>query len=466
MTTRIRLQPGADLDGFRAAVRRLVAAQVPPEAVIWDGGEGDLFGDTAPIDAAPVGLPRELAGLIEAVVCHRDPERYALLYTLVWRVTHGERALLEVASDPLVHRLMLMRKSIRRDIHKMHAFVRFREVRDPDGKERYIAWFEPDNFILEAAAPFFVGRFRSLLWSILTPLGSLHWDGDDLIAGPPATKADAPEGDAFEAAWQSYYESIFNPARVNPKVMRGHMPKKYWRNLPETQAIPALVQEAPARMREMIEREAAMPTKRDPEKAVAAMADQEPKSLAALNKLISAAEPLVAGADHAVLGEGPIGAEIAFVGEQPGDQEDRAGKPFVGPAGQLLDRAMEEAGIDRKQVYVTNAVKHFKFEQRGKKRIHQKPTMGDVKRYRWWLMKELDFVAPKLVVALGGTAAAALAGKAVAVTKARGQADFDGRPGFITVHPSYLLRIPDEDAKAEAYKDFVRDLKRIHQIAA
>jgi DNA polymerase len=209
-----------------------------------------------------------------------------------------------------------------------------------------------------------------------------------------------------------------------------------------------------------------MPSKRDPEKAVAAMSDQEPKSLKALNKLISAAEPLVPGADHAVLGEGPEGAEIAFVGEQPGDQEDRAGKPFVGPAGRLLDQAMEEVGIDRRHVYVTSAVKHFKFEQRGKKRIHQKPTMGEVKRYRWWLMKELDLVHPKLVVALGGTAAAALTGKAVSVTKARGKASFENRPGYITVHPSYLLRIPDEVDKKAAYKDFVADLRKIRDLAA
>ena len=193
---------------------------------------------------------------------------------------------------------------------------------------------------------------------------------------------------------------------------------------------------------------------------------EEPRTLKALNKLIAAAEPLVPGADHAVLGEGPEGADIAFVGEQPGDQEDRAGRPFVGPAGKLLDQAMEEAGIDRAQVYVTNAVKHFKFEQRGKKRIHQKPTMGEVKRYRWWLMKELDLVHPKLVVALGATAAAALAGKAVSVTKARGKASFENRPGYVTVHPSYLLRIPDEADKRAAYKAFVADLKRIRQLAA
>jgi DNA polymerase len=196
------------------------------------------------------------------------------------------------------------------------------------------------------------------------------------------------------------------------------------------------------------------------------METPDPKSLKALNRLISAAEPLVPGADHAVLGEGPEGAEIAFVGEQPGDQEDREGRPFVGPAGRLLNQAMEEVGIDRSHVYVTNAVKHFKFERRGKKRIHQKPTMGEVKRYRWWLMKELDLVHPKLVVALGGTAAAALAGKAVSVTKARGKTSFENRPGYITVHPSYLLRIPDEADKKAAYKDFVADLKKIRDLAA
>ncbi len=460
----VPMAEGADLDGFRAAVRRLIAADVPPDRVVWD--DSDLFAaETELAEAPPVALPRAIAELIRLGVCHADPERYALLYQLVWRVLHGERALPEIASDPLVHRLGLMAKTIRRDIHKMHAFLRFREVEDPEG-ERYVAWFEPEHFILEAAAPFFVTRFRNLAWSILTPLGSLHWDREKLAAGPPARRVDAPDGDPLEAAWRAYYESIFNPARVNPKAMLGHMPKKYWRNLPETQAVSSLVHEAPQRMRAMIEKEAAMPSKRDPEKAVAAMGDQDPKTLKALNKLIAAAEPLVPGADHAVLGEGPEGAAIVFVGEQPGDQEDLAGKPFVGPAGKLLDQAMADAGIDRREVYVTNAVKHFKFEQKGKKRIHQKPTMGEVKRYRWWLMKELDLVHPKLVVALGGTAAAALTGKAVSVTKARGKASFENRVGYITVHPSYLLRIPDAADKQSAYKEFVADLEKIRELAA
>src|SRR5579883_1936259 len=188
-----------------------------------------------------------------------------------------------------------------------------------------------------------------------------------------------------------------------------------------------------------------------------------PKSLAALNRLIAAAPPMVKGGTRAVLGEGPLHPDIVFVGEQPGDQEDIAGKPFVGPAGRILDKAMQEAGIDRKKTYVTNAVKHFKFEQRGKKRIHSKPTAGEVKHYRWWLEQELDLLRPKLVVALGATAAMALAGKPMAVAKNRGPIILDGRPGFITIHPSFLLRMPEED-KAEAYKAFVADMKRIHRL--
>ncbi|WGF88431.1 UdgX family uracil-DNA binding protein [Marinivivus vitaminiproducens] len=462
---RVQLDEGADPSGFRLAVRRLLAAAVPPDEVAWTIGRGsDLFGSDLPEEAPPVPLPRALHQLVEPVVCHSDPERYALLYTLTWRVRHGEPALLQDPSDPLVHRLERMRKAIRRDVHKMHAFLRFRRTEDPNGAERFVAWFEPEHHILDAAAPFFVDRFRSMAWSILTPSGSRHWDGRSLLRGPPATRADAPEGDAFEAGWRGYYESVFNPARVNPGVMRGEMPKKYWRNMPEAQAIPHLIRSAPARVRDMLEQEAAMPAKRNPDKAVASMFDQEPRTLEELNRIIAASEPLVPGATRAVLGEGPIGAAIALVGEQPGDQEDLQGHPFVGPAGQLLDQVMTEAAVDRGRVYITNAVKHFKFEQRGKRRIHQKPTAGEVKHYRWWLMRELDFVRPELTVALGVTALLALAGKALPIGKNRGEMMFEDRPGFVTVHPSYLLRLPDEAAKRQAYDAYLADFRRMRRM--
>ena len=191
-----------------------------------------------------------------------------------------------------------------------------------------------------------------------------------------------------------------------------------------------------------------------------------PSSLAELNALLKEIKPMVHGGRRAILGEGPIGAPLALVGEQPGDQEDLQGHPFVGPAGRLLDRALDAAGIEREDTYVTNAVKHFKYEQRGKRRIHQKPTVSEVKRYRWWLMKELEFVHPHVVVALGATAASALTGAPVVISRTRGPAQFGPFRGFITVHPSSLLRQPDEEARAASYDAFVRDLKKCARLAA
>lgn len=466
----IRLAAGADLEGFRAAIRHLVAAGVSPEAVTWVAGDAaSLFPEAeAAAPGSALALPRAVAALIPPVVMHRDRERYGLLHRLVWRVAGGERHLAEVASDPLVHRLALMRKAVARDLHKMHAFLRFRRAGAGEaGRERFAAWFEPEHHILAEAAPFFSARFPAFDWSILTPDGSAHWDGRTLTFGPPGRRDDVPDRDAFEAGWTDYYASTFNPARTNLAAMRAEMPKKYWHALPETAAIPGLVREAGRRVGEMIARPPEPPVKRVPARALARMAAQEPASLDALNAIIRASEPLVPGATQAVLGEGPIGAEIAFVGEQPGDQEDMQGRPFVGPAGQLLSRALRDAGIDRDRAYLTNAVKHFTFALRGKRRIHQTPGAGGVAHHRWWLERELAFVAPRLVVALGATAVLALSGRSVPITRARGPATFGDKPyrGFVTVHPSYLLRLPDA-AREETYAGFVADLRQAAMLAA
>ena len=173
-------------------------------------------------------------------------------------------------------------------------------------------------------------------------------------------------------------------------------------------------------------------------------------------------------ATQTVFGEGPLGASILFVGEQPGDQEDLAGRPFVGPAGKLFDASLEEAGIDRKRVYVTNAVKHFKFVARGKRRLHSKPDGGEIKACRWWLQHELELIKPPVTVALGATAARSLFGKIVTIGKLRGEPQMlaDGSECWVTVHPSALLRAPNEEARREGRKMFVADLKRIRDRAA
>lgn len=174
-------------------------------------------------------------------------------------------------------------------------------------------------------------------------------------------------------------------------------------------------------------------------------------------------------ATQTVFGEGPLDARILFVGEQPGDQEDLAGRPFVGPAGQLFDRALKDAGVDRSQTYVTNAVKHFKFEPRGKRRIHQKPQGPEIEACRWWIEQERSLIRPPVTVALGATAARSIFGKVVTISRMRGEPHAlpDGEAGeaWVTVHPSFLLRVPEEDRKAEEYRKFVQDLVRIGERA-
>jgi len=168
-------------------------------------------------------------------------------------------------------------------------------------------------------------------------------------------------------------------------------------------------------------------------------------------------------ATQTVFGEGPLDASIMFVGEQPGDQEDLAGRPFVGPAGALFDAALEKAGIDRSTVYVTNAVKHFKFVLRGKRRIHNRPDAGEITACRWWIEHERELIRPPLTVALGATAARSLVGKVVTISKVRGEPLrlADGSECWVTAHPSSILRAPDEEARREGRRLLVRDLRLI-----
>lgn len=177
--------------------------------------------------------------------------------------------------------------------------------------------------------------------------------------------------------------------------------------------------------------------------------------------------PLWKNATQTVFGEGPPDAEIILVGEQPGDKEDREGRPFVGPAGLLLDRALVEAGVDRTRVYVTNAVKHFKFEPRGKRRLHKRPNASEIKICRQWLTEEIEVIGPRLIVALGATAAQSLAGRGIPIGANRG-AVLDAANGlrvFITIHPSALLRLEDEEDKRSGYASFVNDLRSVEQLA-
>jgi uracil-DNA glycosylase len=469
----ITLDSETDFDGWRKAARALALNDVKPSDVSWRVADDapELFEPTAPPLAPPDGtfnVPAKFVELAEVAILHRNPERFALLYRLLWRLRQSHD-LLDIATDPDVAELAAMAKAVRRDEHKMHAFVRFREI-GREQKSHFVAWFEPEHHIVELAAPFFARRFADMPWSILTPDVCAHWDGHAVSITPGVSKREAPTADRLEETWRRYYASIFNPARLKVQAMSKEMPRKYWRNLPEASMIKPLIEGAGRTASAMIANAATEPHK--PQKRLEPpranetadeMARKQADDIATLREEAADCRAchLYKDATQTVFGEGRQTARIMLVGEQPGDKEDLAGKPFVGPAGQMLDRALEEAGIDRGTVYVTNAVKHFKFVPRGKIRLHQKPNTPEIKACRQWYERELAAIKPELVVAMGATAAQSVFGKITPINKNRGRPINldDGTRVLVTVHPSYLLRLPDADAKAQEYRRFVQDLK-------
>jgi uracil-DNA glycosylase len=469
----VSLKSQTDVAGWRAAARRLRMAGIAPEAVKWSVGddEGLLGADPLPEAArAPFTAPAALLGLAANALLHRSEGRFDLMYRILWRLK-DEPDLLKIVTDGDVSQALRLQKGVCQAEHKMHAFVRFRRVDDPPAEETetYAAWFEPAHYVLERACPFFVRRLANVRFSILTPYASAVWDGETLRMGEAADRSQAPVEDAREEDWKAYFASVFNPARLNPKIMVQHMAKSYWRNLPEAESIPGLIEAAQARAAAMV----ATPPTAPSERARKTIARRErpaeldeaeaPETLETIAAGVEACRrcDLWRDATQGVPGEGPSDAALMFVGEQPGDLEDLRGRPFIGPAGELFDRALAEAGIDREACYVTNAVKHFKHELRGKRRLHKTPNAGEAKACRWWLDHERRLVKPKLVVALGGTAAASVFGRPVQVLKEHGNVTTlaDGSVAMAAFHPAYLLRLPDEVARRAAFRDFVNDLK-------
>lgn len=348
-----------------------------------------------------------------------------MLYRALWRLTLGTPHLLQITTDDDVYSLTQMQKTVTRDVHKMKAFVRFRNVIDAVGDDNYVAWHRPDHRIVRLVAPFFARRFKGMNWSILTPDESVNWDQHRLTFRPGIPAREAPDGEALEELWKTYYASIFNPARVKVAAMKREMPVRHWPTLPEAALTDDLLRQAPQRVESMVQQSEGfaetamhyMPVNGD---ALDRTSLESLREAAACCKACH----LYQYATQTVFGEGPSDAKIVLVGEQPGDREDIQGHPFVGPAGKLLNEALGLAEIDRSQVYVTNVVKHFKFSEtstpRGKQRLHKKPDSREIFACRPWLEAELAVIQPEVVVCLGATTAQALFGRDFRITGDRG----------------------------------------------
>ncbi len=448
----------AHFAGWRAAARKALISGLAPDSVGWQA----VF-DQAPVvtDAGErlprqFRVPREFLELARAVSCHDTEDRWSLLYIALWRCTHGEPALLDLRGDPVVKALHDRASAVRRDCHKMHAFVRFRRVVDEEGGEeggeRFVAWFEPEHHIVERTADFFRERFSNMRWSILTPRRSAHWEAEGRVwFSEGVDRRLAPESDELEQAWRVYYRSIFNPARVKLDAMRSEMPQKYWRNLPESSEITSLVAASDERLQAMLSTRKSVDTLQCGPLPPAysqqlddALRNERQPPLTQLALAVKGCRdcPLWGPATQAVPGSGPATAAIMLVGEQPGDQEDLRGEVFIGPAGTVLDRALAAAGLERDGLYITNAVKHFKFSARGKRRLHQRPAESEVRACEPWLRREIEIVNPMVIVCLGATAARAVLGRPVAVGRERGRpiALTTGAHAIVTNHPAAVLR--------------------------
>ena len=473
--TLVRLKSPNDFEEWRDYARTLCQSGIEPQNIQWTCNDAHMefltCADSFSSDVSQdVFVPRDFLDFAQLVICHSDPNRFTLLYRILWRL-QTERALLKIASDQDIFKLNAFAKSVRRDCHKMKAFVRFNLISATE-KQTYVAWFEPEHFTVERTAPFFVRRFSAMHFAIVTPYRTASWDCKSLTFSDGASKPTFNVSDNNEELWQTYYKNIFNPARLKIKAMQAEMPKKYWINLPEARVIPDLIKKASSHVATMTDAPATAPSQKsqkwkvEPQERSAPVSDISSLEEARQNSAHCKRCDLYCHATQTVFGAGNPEADILFVGEQPGDKEDLAGLPFVGPAGQLFDICLAEAGIDRKAVYITNAVKHFKYEPKGKLRLHRSPNKSEVDACRFWVNLERAFIKPKLIVTLGATAALSITGKPQKFLTTRGHFYKleDETPLMMTIHPSFLLRL--REGKAEQQKLFIEDLAKARLFAA
>lgn len=449
-------------ESWRKNARTLLEDKIHFEDVIWETSTtGSLF-DLMPDDHRPktstIKIPREFIKDAAFVSTYNDDSTWSLLYRLLYRIAYEQKNLMDNPLDNDVldfHRRM---KLVGRDLHKMHAFVRFKEIKHND-ESIYMAWHRPDHRILKLSAPFFTDRFNGMNWIIFTEDESMSWINNELSFGLGISQREAEAYDETEELWKTYYASTFNPARLKVKMMKSELPVRHWATLPEAQLIDGLIKEAPYMVDRFIE------TQRTQASA------SIPVNVSSLSELRTAlpncsACTICSKATAPVFGEGPMNADIVFVGEQPGSEEDIAGSPFVGPTGRLFMEALAKADIQRSDVYLTNAVKAFKWKDQDGFRKHVNPSSFEISACRPWVKAELEMIRPKILVCLGASAAQSVFGKVMKVNDSNGKVFQTALSDYTVIlpHPSAILRMPNLEEQTRMLEQFENDIAELKEL--
>ena len=432
-----------DFPQWRQQARLALANGIAPEAIHWQDArqaEGGLFGCDQELDAeepavttaadSTVRIPASFLQTLRRLAAVSYEDRWNFLYKLLVRVSREGAGLLTDPLDEDAQQVRSWLKELHRDSHKMKAFLRFRQKSD----NFYTARYEPQHFVLQDLQEFFCKRFASMNFVIETPWERLAYIGGEGQHEWTREPWQGIEDDAMDELWLTYYKHTYNPARMNLKATLAEMPKKLWKNMPETKLIPELLAGSAAAVAEMIDK-APLSLPFDP---------GEVKSLAELQQYLQGCRgcALSHGFGNAVPGDGAPAASIMLVGEQPGDKEERQGSVFVGPAGQVLDEALAQCKLKRESLYITNAVKHFRHQNGPTGRIHQRPAQSSVHACRPFLMSELRLVRPQVVVCLGLTALKSFFGSLARLDQPVQSLDFGWGPiAFVaSCHPAAILR--------------------------
>lgn len=450
----VRFDP--HFESWRNKAKQLLVSNIQPHEINWITAEGGFtFGeDWQDIEVHETPrLHRDYFERAIVVSCFRDDSTWDLLYRIAWRLLHEQKDLLKIPIDPDIRELESRQHLVMRDVHKMKAFVRFKEVQE-DGKTIYMAWHRPDHRIVRLAAPFFKDRFNGMNWVIMTEDESMSWNLETLSFSEGVPSHKAPKDDSAEDLWKTYYSSIFNPARIKIGAMKKEMPVRHWKTLPESELITSLIDQAPDRLKEFYDSQRPRAT------------NETQLSYPEIKEAIKSCKSctICQNATSPVMGEGPLDAKIMFIGEQPGNEEDLQGRPFIGPAGKLLEEAFIKSGFKREEVYITNAVKGFKWIYESSMRLHRSANASEISSCKPWLKQELNLVKPEVVVCLGRSAAQSLLGKMIKMEEVRGKffASSVSQKTIILPHPSFILRIQDSDQRDKAFDRFVEELKLIN----